>query len=99
MASVTAAQGNVLDLSATLSQMTDIAGEVLGEDADQGSLRDFYLALRLRVDYDPKHPHCFHRDTGRGQWGKRLCPRGDIDASPTNCGTAQTHSWDTASTY
>jgi len=30
--------------------MTDIAGEVLGEEADQGSLRDFYLAIRLRVD-------------------------------------------------
>ena len=53
MASVTAAQENVLYLRATLSQMTDIAGEVLGEEADQGSLRDFYLAIRLRVDYDP----------------------------------------------
>jgi hypothetical protein len=28
---------NVLDLRATLSQMTDIAGGVLGEEADQGS--------------------------------------------------------------
>src|SRR5215207_716197 len=41
------------DLRAALSQMTDVAQEVLGEGADQGSLRDFYLALRLRVDYDP----------------------------------------------
>jgi hypothetical protein len=67
LASVTAAQENVLDLRATLSQMTDIAGEVLGEEADQGSLRDFYLAIRLRVHYEPKHPHCFrHREPGRG---------------------------------
>jgi hypothetical protein len=58
---------DVLDLRATLSQMTDIAGEVLGEEADQGSLRDFYLAIRLRVHHEPKHPHCFrHRDPGRG---------------------------------
>jgi hypothetical protein len=41
LASVTAAQEKVLDLRATLSQMTDIAGEVLGEEADQGSLREF----------------------------------------------------------
>jgi len=41
-----------LDLRATLSQMADIAGEVLGE-ADEASLRDFYAALGLRVDYDP----------------------------------------------
>ena len=33
--------------------MTDVAQEVLGEGADQGSLRDFYVALRLRVAYDP----------------------------------------------
>ena len=32
---------------------TDVAQEVLGEGADQGSLRDFYVALRLRVAYDP----------------------------------------------
>jgi hypothetical protein len=48
-----AAKENALDLRAALSQMTDIAQEVLGEEADQGLLRDFYLALRLRVDYDP----------------------------------------------
>jgi hypothetical protein len=53
LAGVTAAQENVLDPRATLSQMTDIAGGVFGEEAAQGSLRDFYLALRLRVDYDP----------------------------------------------
>ena len=50
LASVTTAQENVLDLRAILSQMTDIAGEVLGEEADQGSLRDSYLSIRLRVD-------------------------------------------------
>ena len=53
MASATGARANILDLRAALSQMTDVAQEVLGEGADQGSLRDFYLALRLRVDYDP----------------------------------------------
>jgi site-specific DNA recombinase len=43
---------DALDLRATLGQMADIAGEVLRE-ADEASLRDFYSALRLRVDYDP----------------------------------------------
>ena len=53
LASATGARENMLDLRAALSQMTDVAQEVLGEGADQGSLRDFYLAIRLRVDYDP----------------------------------------------
>jgi uncharacterized protein (DUF3084 family) len=76
LASATGARDDMLDLRATLSQMTDVAQEVLGERADQGSLRDFYLALRLRVD-TPKHPHSFrHRNPGRERWGKRLCPRG-----------------------
>jgi hypothetical protein len=33
--------------------MTDVAQEILGDGADQGSLREFYVALRLRVDFDP----------------------------------------------
>ena len=64
--------------------MTDIAGEVLGEEADQGSLRDFYLAIRLRVDFDPSTRIASATVTLDGTVGKRLCPRGDIDASPTN---------------
>jgi hypothetical protein len=86
LASVTAAQENVLDLRATLSQMTDIAGEVIGEEADQGSLRDFYVAIRLRVDYDPSTRIASATVTLDGDSGEvSLCPRGDIDASPTNC--------------
>jgi hypothetical protein len=90
----------VLDLRATLSQMTDIAGEVLGEEADQGSLRDFYLAIRLRVDYGPKHPHCLRlRDSGRTV-GKCLCVRGGTSTlPPPPAGTTLTHSWDTAPTH
>ena len=68
---MTAAHENVLDLRATLSQMTDIAGEVLGVEADQGSLRDFDLAIRLRVDVRPKHPHCCRHVTGRRCEGRR----------------------------
>jgi hypothetical protein len=59
--------------------MTDIAGEVLGEEADQGSLRDFYLAIRLRVDYDPSTRIASATMTLDERWGKRLCPRGDLN--------------------
>jgi hypothetical protein len=76
LASVTAAQENVLDLRATLSQMTDIAGEVLGEEADQGSLRDFYLAIRLRVDYDPSTRIASATVTLDGDSGGSVCVRG-----------------------
>ena len=69
LAGVTAAQDNVLDLRATLSQMTDIAGEVLGEEADQGSLCDFCLAIRLRVDYDPSTRTAAATVTLDERWG------------------------------
>lgn len=52
LASAKTLREEALDLRATLTGMADIADEVLG-DADEGSLRDFYVALRLRVDYDP----------------------------------------------
>jgi hypothetical protein len=73
---VTAAQENVLDLRATLSQMTDIAGEALGEETDQGSLRDFYLALRLRVDYDLSTRIASATVTLDGDSGGSVCVRG-----------------------
>ena len=65
--------------------MTDIAGEVLGEEADQGSLRDFYLAIRLRVDYDPSTRIASATVTLDERWGSVSVSEGDIDASPTNC--------------
>ena len=70
---MTAAQESVLDLRATLSQMTDIAGEVLGEEADQGSLRDLYLAIRLRVDYDPSTRIASATVTLTGNGGGSVC--------------------------
>jgi hypothetical protein len=80
LASATGARDDMLDLRATLSQMTDVAQEVLGVRADQGSLRDFYLALRLRVDYDPSTRIACATVTLDGNgWGKRLCPRGDLN--------------------
>ena len=64
------------DLRAALSQMTDVAQEVLGEGADQGSLRDFYLALRLRVDYDPSTRIASATVTLNGNGGGSVCVRG-----------------------
>jgi hypothetical protein len=76
----TGARENLLDLRAALSRMTDVAQEVLGEGADQGSLRDFYVAIKLRVDYDPSTRIASATVTlDRGQWGKRRCPRGDLN--------------------
>jgi hypothetical protein len=76
LASVTAAKENVLDLRAALSQMGDIAEEVLGEEADQESLRDFYLALRLRVNYDPSTRIAAATVTLDGNGGGSVCVRG-----------------------
>ena len=84
LASATAGKENVLDLRAALAQMTDIAQEVLGEEADQGSLRDFYLALRLRVDYDPSTRIASATAALDGNGGEASVSEGDIDASPTN---------------
>jgi hypothetical protein len=76
LASATAARENVVDLRQMLSQMTDIAQEVLGEEADQGSLRGFYLALRLRVDYDPSTRIASATVTLDGNGGGSVCVRG-----------------------
>ena len=91
---------NVLDLRATLRQMTDIAGEVLGEEADQGSLRDFYLAIRLRVDYDPSTRIASATVTLDGDSGRSVCVRGGTSTLPPPiAGTTLTYSWDTAPTH
>ena len=76
LASATGASESMLDLRAALSQMTDVAHEVLGEGADQGSLRDFYLALRLRVDYDPSTHIASATVTLDGNGGGSVCVRG-----------------------
>ena len=76
LASATGARETMLDLGAALSPMTDVAQEVLGEGADQGSLRDFYLALRLRVDYDPSTRIASAAVTLKGNGGGSVCVRG-----------------------
>ena len=79
--------------------MTDIAGEVLGEEADQGSLRDFYLALRLGVDYDPSTRIASATVTLDGTGGGSVCVRGGTSTlPPPTAGTILTHRWDTTPT-
>ena len=56
--------------------MTDVAQEILGDGADQGSLREFYVALRLRVDFDPSTRTVTLDGTG-GEVSP--CPRGDLN--------------------
>ena len=79
LASATGARENILDLRAALSQMTDVAQEVLGEGADQGSLRDFYLALRLRVDYDPSTRIASATVTLDERWGSVSVSEGGLE--------------------
>ncbi len=52
------------------------AGESPGEGADQGSLRDFYVALRLRVDYDPSTRIASATVILDGTGGGSVCVRG-----------------------
>ena len=74
--SATGARENLLDLRAALSRMTNVAQEVLGEGADHGSLRDFYVALRLRVDYDPSTRIASATVSLDGTGGGSVCVRG-----------------------
>jgi len=88
LASATGAREDMLDLRAALSQMTDVAQEVLGERADQGLLRDFYMALRLRVDYDPSTRIASATVTLNRNGGGSVCVRGGtelLSSGDVNC--------------
>ena len=56
--------------------MTDVAQEVLGDGGDQGSLRDFHVALRLREDFDPTTRIASATVTLDGTGGGSVCVRG-----------------------
>ena len=79
LATANGAKEDIIDLRATLSQMTDVAQEVLGGGADQRSLRDFYVALRLRVDYDPSTRIASATITWTGPVGEASVSEGGLE--------------------
>jgi hypothetical protein len=74
-----AAPGSAPSLVVLHPRSTDIAGEVLGEEADQGSLREFYLAIRLRVDYDPSTGIASATVTLDERWGSVSVSEGGLE--------------------
>jgi hypothetical protein len=84
---------DALDLRATLAGMADIAREILG-DADEGSLREFYTALQLRIDYDPTTRIASATVRPAGSDGGSVRVRGATPTVPPLAGAQSlTHSW------